>query len=375
MNARSSVVLLIAALTLACTRESGDSANQPDDAGGARVRRVAQQEWERILEPIPGLRYDVASFRAGGGIVTTVHHPPSHSDAGLPGFRWRFTLADSGRYFNGGVVRTNRPEDPASLTSASDVVSVTARGWAWFLDSARGRVIAENMGKERGIIASFGIPETVRTACALNESAIVFLDSERAGRAFIHDLGIHRTRTLVLPPNAAGLDSARWEDVRLDGSQYGSCVLTSPHMHGAMIISHAGVTVIDEFIEPPGARQDPRWYRALGHAIRPSVHPQGAIDATSFPGGVAILYAGRTAAAGRLVDLYTDDGRYLETMQLHRPVRRIAATRHRLITYASRGDTAYLGSYVLPPRVRAMASDTMVNIVAPTVQIVGAPGR
>src|SRR5690606_36589645 len=111
-----------------------------------------------------------------------------------------------------------------------------------------------------------------------------------------------------------------------------------------------------------------RMWRRLGSAfMRRDVPPPDVVDVTTFPGGTAVLSAGDATGAARLVDLYMASGEYVETMQLSHGTLRIAGVGGRLIVLGVQGDDVYLGSYVLPARVRALATLPEAASVVPPV--------
>lgn len=324
---------------------------------------IVSPEWERDITPVSGSAVRPVALRAGGGLAASLHGPPLHD--------WKFVLAERGHAAAGGPHDPLEVSDRAPIRDPTDIVGVSSEGLVWYLDRQSGRIIGEDIGGHRRVIASLGIRGTVRTACALGERSIAFLDDARPGRVFVRDLEpARRTREVPVPAGLVGGRDVPWNSLRFGGSPNGPCVLSAPRMRGLLVVSDSAVTTIATFVEPLVAADEPRgsdtWFaRLLRLMTRPAPPPVGALDATSFPGGVAVLFAGRTVHAGRLIDLYSKNGEYLETMQLSHRALRIAGTRHRLIVLSARADSVYLASYVLPPRVRSQPTADEPLVVAP----------
>jgi len=90
--------------------------------------------------------------------------------------------------------------------------------------------------------------------------------------------------------------------------------------------------------------------------------PPGPLDATSWAGGIAVLYQGATAEAGRLVDLYDRRGSYTQTMILQQPAVRIASTGTQLLTLSHRDKRWRIASYWFPGDE---AERSQVDTIAP----------
>lgn len=316
-------------------------------------------EWEGEITFRTGYPIRPIAFRVGGGLVSLLHGPSLTN--------WMFALADSGRggAAGGPIPRTFNPAGGPPLQMASDVVAVSADNRSWFLDPRTGRIISEDVGLYDAAVASLGTRGTVRTACALGEHAITYLDVARPDTVFVHEVASRATRALPLPAFAA-VHEVPWASLRFGGSPDGPCVVSSPQLRGLLVVTGSAVRAIDGFVEPlPVKPRDEAWYAPLARLVSrdadaDSSAAPGALDATSFPGGVAVLFAGLTPDAGRLVDFYDTTGTYLTTLRLPHRALRIAASHGRLYVLRQRYDPhdgirgrVYLASYVLPARVRA----------------------
>ena len=149
-------------------------------------------EWERDIRDDVAHPVTPVAMRAGAGLVALLHDQPLGDKL--------FSMAEQAQAAAG----SGFPDRPArdeiwGLGRPSDVVglhadSATAPADAWFLDPARGRVIATNVGGMKKTIAGFGTRGTVRTACALGARAIAYLDESRPdtvlGRALHAPTGV-----------------------------------------------------------------------------------------------------------------------------------------------------------------------------------------
>ena len=157
-------------------------------------------------------------------------------------------------------------------------------------------------------------------------------------------------RRLPVPSGYVDGVDVRWTDLRFGGSRKGPCVLWAPRMRSVLLVSDSGVRPMGSLVEQV---QRENWYQRTWRWITRQPARPYVIDASSFPGGVAILSAGRTPGARRMVDLYDDAGTYEETMVLPMPSMHIAGNGQRLYVLRQNGDSVLLASYVFPSTIRA----------------------
>jgi hypothetical protein len=372
------VLALLLSLLSGCSSEPDVTvADDTVDAGSiADLRvagRIATPEWETEVSLRTGFPVHPIGFRAGGGLISFLQGPPlTH---------WMFLLADSARGLAGGPINPREAGSRAPIRAPSDIVGISADGRSWYLDPTSGHVVSEDVGGYRAVIASLGARSTIQTACALDSQTIAYLDSARPDTVFVRELALPPvTRALPVPGGAVGQGVVPWEMLRFGGSPDGPCVVSNPRLRGLLVVAGSAVHTIDGFVEPlPVEVKRAAWYAPLarlfsrysGAADSPATI--GALDVTSFPGGVAVLFEGRTAEAGRLVDFYDGTGVYLTTMRLPHRALRIAASHGRLYVLRQRYEPhddingrVYLSSYVLPGRVRAgHAVAAQPTVIAP----------
>ncbi|MFQ5703822.1 MAG: hypothetical protein ACE5HT_07355 [Gemmatimonadales bacterium] len=316
------------------------------------------REWEVEDMAGPGGRITALAFRAGGGLVVMLQDSPRtiwEFMFQLPAYPSIQALSDEW---------PQRHPAPA-IGFPTEVVGVTADGAAWFLDSETGRVTSQNVAGYRATITQLGHYGFVRRACALGERAIAFLDDARPGWVFIQRIEPPADEwTLRFPREVLDNPHVDWTDLRFGGSLEGPCVLWTPRMSTVVVVSDSETHALGPFIEPPRAES---WYANLTRRVTRSSRVLTALDATSFPGGVAILFGGRTAHAGSLVDFYDRSGKYIETMLLVRRALRVAASRYRLFVLSQHQDSVWLASYVLPAAVspRTAPRETKVRVPPP----------
>jgi hypothetical protein len=312
---------------------------------------MATPEWEtreaRVERWVPhGAHIVPLAFRSGGGLTALLQDSPRAT--------FEFTFSNPA-WPLGGVLTQDTLSDTPNLGLPSDIVGVTRDGVPWYLDRQTGRVVSETISSRRELIATLDTVGTVRSACALGGRAIAYVTAQDSAELFVRDLATGSTNVVAFPPPYAGRWSVRWSDVRFGGSLNGQCVLWSSRMSTAMLVSDSAVRLLGPFVEPV---RPEAWYRRLARWITRVGPPVYALDATSFPGGIAVLFGGHTAGAGRMVDLYSDSGAYLETMVLPRPALRVAGNDARLFVLSESLDSILLASYILPAAVRSRAQPT-----------------
>jgi len=247
-------------------------------------------------------------------------------------------------------VRDGTPTN-AGLGHPVDVVGVTPQGTAWFLDSAGARVVSRDISGRSELITTLPRGRKPFGGCALDSTAIAYIDAATPDFVFVHRVdGAPPARALPFPGGYADGRNSRWRDLRFGGSLGGHCVLWAPHMPVVLVVTDTGLTPVGPFVEPVPRMH---WYHHLSRWIWRRPPPVYVLDATSVPGAIAVLYAGRTKGAGRIVDLYGESGAYLQTMVLRAPTLRVAGNRERLYALRQGGDTVLFASYVLPWSVRA----------------------
>lgn len=319
-------------------------------------------EWERNVTHLRGMRFASIAFEAGSGLVGALQGPPIHL--------WKFTLVDSAYRYAGGAHRLRQQSSTVPIIEPADVVGGSADGFAWFLDRARGRIVGQDIGGHRIIVAHLQSEGAAHSACALNEESIAFLEEQRPGLVVVQEIQSGAQRQLAIPSRGWEDADVTWRSVRLDGALLGRCVLWSPRMREVFIVADSVIVPIRPPVEPPHPDSDHGGLEAsgAGGARRNQESHESAVvtlDATSSASGVALLLGGRLRVAGRAVDFYDDSGGYLGTVRLARRASRIAGTRHRLIALSAGSDSVYITSYVLPARMRRRPLEEEANVSVP----------
>jgi hypothetical protein len=307
----------------------------------------ANLEWEvrerRVERLIPvGQHLRPLAFRSGGGVTTLLQDSP------LAMHQFMF---DTPKYPAGGLAALNRKQigDTPGLGVPSDVIGVTREGVSLYLDRETGRVTSQTVSIRRSIVVRLDDRDTVQSGCALGERAVAFIEEARPGTVLFRSIGEPSTAwTLPFPPGYTDGLEAKWSELRFGGAADGPCVLWAPRMRTVMIVSDSAVQPLGPFIEPV---EPEAWYHHVWRWMTRAPAPVYTLDATGFPGGVAVLFAGRTDGSGRMVDLYAANGAYLETMVLPRPALRVAGNWARLFVLSEHRDTVLLASYMLPSAV------------------------
>ena len=252
------------------------------------------------------------------------------------------------------------PGTPLSLAHSSDIVGVTAASEAWHLVGESGRVISVNIGGLRHLITTLAT-RTAFSGCADKDSTVYFVDSLSPG-----SFSAHRVQGAVtkhdLPAEFVAQTAKRWSATRFGGSAFGPCVLWNPAARSVVAISGNRVQADVSLVE--ASPQFP-WYQRLWFWLTRRRVPQGVLDATSFDGGIAVLFEGTSAQAGRILDFYTLDSGYLASWVLpHQPLG-VAGSRGRLYSITTRSDSAFLNSYLLPAALRSAPPDSVPSVFVP----------
>ena len=355
--ARVRIVLvgLFVATAVACTTDRAKASRH--ERAPRRTGSLATPEWESPAWVLGryktvGARLDVVAMRSGGGIVAVLQRAPLATyEIILEGPTTRRRISVEG----GRVEHVQRGANPV-FGNPVDVVGVSADGVGWYLDADNSRIVSQDVGGMRRVEAPLGADAAPRSGCLLGERGVAFLDSAHVDTVFVQDFAPpHDVRSLPLPGGYVDGVEVRWADVRFGGSRKGPCVLWAPRMRTVLLVSDSAVRPMGSLVEQV---QRENWYQRTWRWITRQPAPRYVIDASSFPGGVAILFAGRTAGARRMIDLYDDAGTYEETMVLPMPSMRIAGHGQRLYVLRQNGDSVLFASYVLPSAIRARIAAT-----------------
>ncbi|HEX7120733.1 MAG TPA: hypothetical protein VF178_00080 [Gemmatimonadaceae bacterium] len=238
---------------------------------------------ERDVEPLV--------LRAGHGVVAVIHHDP--------GTGWVFAH-DLPKYPSGGRF-ARRPYMKPPFGFPVDIVGVTDSGKAWLLEPLQGRVSSEDIGGYPYVLGILRTSQRVRRGCLFSASRLAYLDDTLPLQIFVRDFGESvSTDTLSVSAEWLGTDSTSWASLRFGGASVGHCILWAPKMEVVLRVSDSGTVAVGPLIEPPRAEGAGaallRWIRRGDRA--PLVG-----DATTFPGGVAVLMAGRGPDARRVIDV------------------------------------------------------------------------
>ncbi|NUO62078.1 MAG: hypothetical protein HOQ11_08775 [Gemmatimonadaceae bacterium] len=372
MTPRSEHGLLLAlglTIAAACTTgalDADERRNVPH-----RVGTLAKPEWETAAWELgrykaSGTRLDVAAMRAGGPIVALLQRQP------LAAYEIILEGPATPRHatVTGGRVQDARYGANPPLGKPVDVIGVSADGAGWYLDADSSRIVSEDVGGVHRVEASLGAHTAPTTGCLLGDRAVAFLDSAHVGTVFVESVAAAAdVRALRFPPGFVDDGDVRWTDLRFSGSRGGPCVLWAPRMRTVMLVSDSAVRPMGPLVKP--VKREP-WYERGWRWITRQPGPTYVIDASSFPGGVALVSGGRTRGARRMIDLYADAGTYRETMVLRMSAMRVAGNGARLYVLRQNGDSVLLASYVLPPAVRALAPESGDETVLRVDRLAGA---
>ena len=334
--------LLFGTLVLAVV---GGSLIRRAGAGGGRDRRrmvaaARELQWKVKVTELeqwqPPERFDVVSFRAGYGLVAMLTRMPIGA--------WEFMVREPALPA-GGFLNPWWGDSSTRIGFPSDIVGIAPGGVAWYLDSLGGRVVAQDVGLDRHLVATLGVRGTADRGCLLPSGRIAFVDRTRPDQVFVHpaDVGSSSTSFRLAPSGAPPLRHV-WKTVRFGGSGGGPCVLWAPGVPLALVLTDSSVS---RAIPLRSRGRATSWYMWIWRRIRGLPDPPLFLDLTSVHGGLAVLAGGPAAVAGTLVDLYTLDGRYVDTIRFSTPCVRIAGAGDRLFVLRQ-GRQLSLASYAIP---------------------------
>jgi len=364
-------VWLIGCALGGCDEEAGTHPRaSPTRTDALLVRRhlgtLARAEWVTEVTHRTRLPVNPLAMRAGAGLVSLLQGPPASQF-------WMFVLADSANAVAGFRIDPQEVSDLPRLGDPVDIPGITADAWTLLLDRRSGRILGQDVGGNRISMAATGVRGSVLSACVHHQTSVALIDSARRGVVFVKPLaGAAKARALTVPSALLNERTVHWSELRFGGSPDGACILYAPRMRGVGVVTDTSVIALHEFVEPLTAVQQAyasnRWYSALMERLNIGTLPRAVLDATSFPGGMALLFQGNSPEGGRMIDLYSDTGEYIESLLLPRRALRIAATRQRIVVLSESRSRVFLSSYVLPARARTSATTGEPAVIAP-------PGR
>lgn len=249
----------------------------------------------------------------------------------------------------------------------TDIVGVDSAGQSWYLDRRTARIVAVDVGDHRRIVTSLGRAGKVRTACAIGARAVAFLDEDEPSVVLVRLLDESGTvQRLLIPPALQHAAASVGAERRLDGSSDGPCVLWARGTPHVLVITDSIVGRSIPIASAALASSDGSTALMVSSTsgVDTTMRPLPS-DVTSFPGGMAILGPDSLGRDARLVDLYDDDGRYLESMALPRTALHIAGSRHRLLVLSVDAEHTYVESFLWPARIRRGAAEAEEAVVAP----------
>lgn len=301
------------------------------------------REWKVERYIARGHHLEPVAFRSGGGVTALLQRSP------LAMYEFMFDVPG---HPAGGLADPRKAwiEGNPPFGSPSDIAGVTRDGVTLYLDGATGDIKAQTVSSRRAEVLDLGTSGSVQSACALGPNAFAYIDGSQPGEIFVRYVDSSApARRLAFPSGLVDSNEVRWSQLRFGGSNGGACVLWAPRMRAVVVVGDTALHAIDDFIEP--VKPEP-WFARIWHWLsRTPPHPY-ALDVTSVPGAVAVLVAGSTSGAGRIVDFYADSGSYLETMVLPRRALRVAGNHQRLFVLRESLDSILFASYVLPWSLR-----------------------
>ena len=306
-----------------------------------RVVTLGQREWtaEPGLLPLTvhkGQRIRVVAFRSGGGITSLLQEEPPAL------FEFPY---DAPAWPEAEIWRS--PKSATRRDLPVDLVAVTAEGLSVFVDRD-GVVRTISVSGYRTLVKRLDPADSVTSACAIDLQAVAYVSALHPDTIFLTPLAPSPAATpLALDAEARGIP---WSMYRFSGALGGACVLWSPSSKRLLLVSDSAIQAI-HLPEKQVALASiaTRVWRLVS---RRSAHSYVA-DVTTFPGGIAVLATPVASQDGRLIDLYTERGTYIESVRLARRATRLAGAPDRLFALEEEGARLFISSYALPASVRS----------------------
>jgi hypothetical protein len=335
------------AMLLLSTLFASMACNNPSSTPTTQHRRLLFSEFESQTK-LPDKRAvfvgftppEKLSMRVGGGLIGYLQRDPTATF---------LIFLQTPRNMAGGAYNPNMP---LSLATSSDIVRMTDESEAWHLIGNTGRILSVHVGGLRHVIANLST-RTAFSGCAERDSTIHYLDSLVPGIVFSQ-----RSNGSVsqrdLPREFSHEAQGTWHRTRFGGSAFSPCVLWHPKANTVLIVEPDTIRDVGALVERP-----PRfaWYTKFKSVVFRRPLPVGVLDATSFEGGVAVLFQGTSPQAGRIVDFYGRTGYVASWVLSDRPLG-IAGSRARIYSITVRNDSALYRSYIVPLSLRNAVVDS-----------------
>ncbi len=233
-------------------------------------------------------------------------------------------------------------------------VRVFPEGSAWLLGEDRAEVIAEDISGHRVAVMRLRSHGTVFAACSPNGGSVVYIDSALPGLLRYADTsGVHSLERLESVWGAKET-IANWTGARLAVLGDSLCVLTAPGWDQLLIID--GTRRIATIrLRAPHVSVDSRsnrWTFIPWWQSRRGPPPDPPVAAMTANGFFAVLAAGLGGDKGRLVDLYTVDGRYHGTLALPWQAEHVGAELDRLLVLGRREGQWWVAILGMPQPVK-----------------------
>lgn len=248
------------------------------------------------------------------------------------------------------------PRPPAILGTADST-------FVWAVNPASGRLFVEDVGDNQRARGRLHVRDSLRSACLSSSGFAYFLDD--AFPSAIRQQPFSDSALDIEPKSIALPEYLRddFGNLSLRGSMSTRCAVFSSRGDSFQVIDAAtGELAAHEFVESSRVvRQGESLLQSWIRSARERRHPRTtAIDIAVDQQLIAVLFAGRSSDAARLVDFYHPEHGYIGSLRLPVRAERVALAYNRLYALARDTERAYLVSFVLPVKYRSTAPDSIV---------------
>ena len=345
----AAVAVILLAACRGIDQDRSSTERMADSSAFARSRSpLLVSEWSSELWYQAGGGEDIIDFHAGHGLAALMRASSE---------MWIFTLHDSGRMVAGGLQRASggRGFSRTEGSGPMRLLGIESDASVSLLDAVSGALSRRDVAGNVIPVGRLRVKERVTAACLARGGRLYFTDEGVADSLIEQRVDESVTGPLIavrLPPPARR--SAARTAVQLSGGPGLDCVMAESQGDSFYFMGPDASLHGHPHIEQLGAsgpriglvRQVREWFSP----------PESAMDLSMSEELVAVLFAGRSAAANRIVDFYRpSNGTFVESVRLPAPAIRIALAHGRLFALSRRGGRLHLSSFVLPPSVRLAA--------------------
>ncbi len=335
-------------------RTAGDSLL----AARTSTQRLAPEWTRRLISSIPvDPDAPITDFHAGHGIATLLVAPSRLMIVQLSESR----LHPDNLMTVGGVIADAPPSyrTRADLGGVIRAIGTEDSTFVTLLERETGRLVSRDAAGNYRLHGRLAARDGVVDACPVSTESTLFTEAAHPGRVRVQGISDSTPGVPAELTVSALRPRRRQPPPRLAGSGGPYCVWYVPRQDSFFVVSTKEARGF-EFVESSRAVRAGAspWTIRLNRIRELGRRPETVVDVAVNDDLLAVLFAGRSAAAYRLVDFYTFTGSHLGAVRLPARVEKIALAHERLYTLAR--DTTQglvMSSFVLPAAWRGGVAD------------------